>query len=61
VYFAWGAFLKDISLLSSLLVVLTTTFLTATARVEEAENLHKFGAQYQAYMQQTKRFIPIIF
>ena len=60
-YLAWGAFFKNISLLSSLLALLATTLLTATARVEEAENLQKFGMQYQAYIHRTKRFIPFIF
>ncbi len=38
-----------------------SAFLTATARVEEAENLDKFGDQYAAYMKTTKIFIPFLF
>lgn len=33
----------------------------ATARVEEAENLQKFGEDYAAYMKTTKRFIPFFY
>ena len=32
-----------------------------TARVEERENLRRFGEEYRAYMRETKRFIPFLF
>jgi len=57
----WGVFFKDPSLLGGILVMLTSTFLIATARVEEVENLRKFGADYTAYMKTTKMFIPFLF
>jgi protein-S-isoprenylcysteine O-methyltransferase Ste14 len=44
-----------------ILVLVATAFLLATAKVEEAENLQKFGEDYAAYMKATKRFIPILF
>jgi protein-S-isoprenylcysteine O-methyltransferase Ste14 len=47
--------------MGSILVLLATAFLMATAKVEEAENLQKFGEDYAAYMRTTKRFIPILF
>ena len=50
----WGAFFKDVTLLGFLLVVAMSAFLTATAKVEEAENLRKFGDSYAAYMKKTK-------
>ena len=60
-FLAWGAFLKQVALLSSLFVLLATLALFATAWNEEQQNLQKFGASYADYMQETKRFIPFIF
>jgi protein-S-isoprenylcysteine O-methyltransferase Ste14 len=58
---AWGVFFKAPSLLGAILVLVTSTFLIATARVEEAENLHKFGGDYAEYMKTTRMFIPFLF
>lgn len=57
----WGVFFKDPSPLGGMLVLATSAFLIATARVEEAENLDKFGAEYAVYMKTTKMFIPLLF
>ena len=57
----WGVFFKDPSLLGGILVVMTSIFLIATAKVEETENLQKFGDDYAAYMKTTKMFIPFLF
>jgi len=38
-----------------------TGFLTATAVIEEKENLVRFGAPYAAYMKHTRRFVPFLF
>lgn len=57
---AWGAALKHISISSMVLVLLTTAFLYATARIEETENLKKFGGAYRAYMEKTNMFIPLL-
>jgi protein-S-isoprenylcysteine O-methyltransferase Ste14 len=57
----WGVFLKDLSLLGVGLIAAATACLIATARLEEAENLRKFGDEYAAYMQTTKMFIPFLF
>jgi len=35
-------------------------FTVATAKVEERENLKKFGAEYQTYRSKTKMFVPFI-
>jgi protein-S-isoprenylcysteine O-methyltransferase Ste14 len=59
-FLAWGAFLKDVSPLSSALVLAASLFLIATARVEESENLEKFGSEYADYMKKTTMFIPYI-
>jgi len=56
----WGVFFKDPSLLGGILVVMTSIFLIATAKVEEAENLRKFGSDYAVYMKRTKMFIPFL-
>jgi protein-S-isoprenylcysteine O-methyltransferase Ste14 len=58
--FEWGVFFKHPSLLGSVLILTTHAFLAATARVEEEENLRKFGTDYAAYMKTTKMFIPFI-
>jgi protein-S-isoprenylcysteine O-methyltransferase Ste14 len=57
----WGVFFKNLSLLSSILALITSAFLIATAKVEEAENLEKFGPHYAVYMKATKMFIPFLF
>lgn len=57
----WGAFFKHLSLLGVILVLATSAFLVATAKVEEAENLHKFGSDYARYMKTTKMFLPFLF
>ncbi len=56
-----GVFFKDPSLLGGVLALAATAFLIATARVEETENLPKFGADYAAYMKATKRFLPFLY
>lgn len=60
-YMAWGVFFKDPSLLGIILVVATSAFVTAAAKVEEKESLLKFGADYAEYMKGTKMFIPFFF
>ena len=57
----WGVFFKDPSLLGGSLAIATVAFLIATARIEEVENLHKFGNDYAVYMKTTKMFIPFVF
>ena len=58
---AWGAFLKDPSPVGVFLVLLAMGFLVATAKVEEGENLRKFGDEYASYMRETRMFIPFLF
>ena len=58
---AWGIFFKLPSLIGSGLVIVTTIFLFATAKADESECIQFFGAEYQDYMKQTKRFIPFLF
>ncbi len=60
-FLGWGAFLKHPTWGTGLLVLFTTLASVATAKVEEAECLEKFGDQYFMYMQSTKMFIPYLF
>ncbi len=59
--FTWGTFLKDLSLQGVMMTTVATALLFATARVEESENLRKFGEEYATYMVKTKMFIPNVF
>ncbi len=59
-FLAWGVFLKDVSLLSGAMMLAASLFLIATARVEERENLEKFGPEYADYMKKTTLFIPYL-
>lgn len=58
---AWGAFLKQVTLLTALLALAVSLAVYMTARVEESENRQHFGAAYDEYMKKTRRFIPFIF
>ena len=57
-FLGWGAFLKNITLVTSGLIFLVSGFLVAAARVEERENVRFFGAAYEAYMKRSRMFIP---
>ena len=58
---AAGAFLKNPSPLAGILLVVTLGSSTVTAKVEEAENLDKFGSEYAEYMQRSRMFVPFLF
>ena len=58
---AWGIFFKSPSIAGTLLALVATTFLIATARADEGECIQFFGDEYQTYMGKTKRFIPFLF
>jgi protein-S-isoprenylcysteine O-methyltransferase Ste14 len=58
---AWGAFLKDISWLTSVLVAVTTLAAFLTARADERECIRYFGPKYTEYMKNSKMFIPHLF
>ena len=55
-----GAVLKGPSPLAFLLLIFLWIFVYATAKVEEIDNLNRFGAAYGAYMDKTKMFIPFL-
>jgi protein-S-isoprenylcysteine O-methyltransferase Ste14 len=56
-----GTFLKEPSPLGFLLFFLVVVFVYATGKVEERDNLTRFGSAYREYMQKTKMFIPFLF
>lgn len=59
---AWGVCFKGPANPVNLgLAALATLCLYLTARVEERENLARFGEDYRAYMRRTRRFIPFVF
>ena len=58
---AWGAFFKSPSWIGGILALGASIFLTLTAKVEESENSQYFGADYRAYVERTKMFIPYVF
>jgi protein-S-isoprenylcysteine O-methyltransferase Ste14 len=60
-FLAWGIAFKSPGWLNMLLGLIATGFLVATARAEEAEDIRFFGPAYQAYMKQTRMFIPFLF
>ena len=57
---AWGVFLKDISLVSFTLALVSSGLPVVMAKVEEKENIQKFGEEYSSYINTTKRFIPFM-
>ncbi|UCF60291.1 MAG: isoprenylcysteine carboxylmethyltransferase family protein [Anaerolineaceae bacterium] len=56
-----GVFLKRPTLLDSSLLIILLISVYATAKVEERDNIIKFGHEYQAYMEKTRMFIPFLF
>ncbi len=57
-FLGWGAFFKQISPLTIVLILLISGLLVTVAKVEERENIRFFGAAYEDYMQRTRMFIP---
>lgn len=55
---AWAAYLQQPSLTGSLIAVFASLSLLLTAKADERECLAYFGAEYEAYMRRTHRFIP---
>lgn len=59
-YLAWAIYLKNITLLTTALVAAASVLLWLTALRDEAECFAYFGAPYQDYRRQTKRFVPFV-
>ncbi len=60
-FLTWGIFFKALTWPGLFLAVTATLLLFATVKADEAECLRFFGAPYQAYMKQSKRFVPFLF
>ena len=60
-FLAWGTFFKELTWFGGILALISTVFLVATARADEAECMRYFGPDYQEYMKHTKMFIPYLF
>jgi protein-S-isoprenylcysteine O-methyltransferase Ste14 len=56
-----GAFLKDPDMTGLVVLFCLSVFVYFTARIEERDNLQKFGSAYEIYMENTKLFIPFLF
>jgi len=55
-----GALLKNPSFFGIILFVALAGFLFLTGKIEEHENIKKFGQNYCVYMEKTKMFIPFL-
>lgn len=55
---AWAAYLQDPNITGTFIAAFATLSLQLTAMADEKECLAYFGAEYEAYMQRTWRFIP---
>lgn len=54
----WAAYLQDPNIVGTLIAAFATLSLQLTALADERECLAYFGAEYEAYMRRTRRFIP---
>lgn len=60
IYLVWGVSLRYVTAGRIALAIVATGFLVATAKVEERENIERFGEEYRAYMTHTRRFVPFL-
>lgn len=61
IFVTWAIFLKETTILLSIIALLSTTMLYFTSKFDEKECIKYFGFAYENYMKQTKMFIPYIF
>lgn len=59
-FLAWGAMLKVPSVLTVALAGVATAALIATAKIEERENVARFGDEYREYRKRTRLFVPFL-
>ena len=59
-FLTWGALLKSVSITTLALAVIASVALAATAKIEEKENVARFGQEYRDYMKRTRRFVPFV-
>jgi protein-S-isoprenylcysteine O-methyltransferase Ste14 len=60
-FLAWGVFFKDVNLAGAVLALVSSVFLVAAARADEAECIRYFGSEYEEYKKRTSMFIPFLF
>ena len=56
-----GIFLKDISAIGSIVMIILVINFHLTAKEEELFNIKQFGIEYKEYMKRTKMFVPFLF
>jgi protein-S-isoprenylcysteine O-methyltransferase Ste14 len=59
--FGVGAWLKRPDIWGAVILLALGGLVTAPSRIEEDENLQRFGEAYRSYMQRTWRFIPWLY
>lgn len=59
--FGVGAWLKHPGVLGAAILLALAGLVIATARIEEGENLRRFGEAYRTYMSRTWQFIPWVY
>lgn len=57
----WGIFLKNPTLILSVVSVISTVLLFLTAKFDEKECIAYFGEKYTEYKKRSKMFIPFLF
>lgn len=60
IFLDWGIYFKQPTIAETIIALIATAFLIATARVEEHENIRFFGEAYREYMKRTKMFLPFV-
>ena len=60
IFLSWGFFFKQPSIAGSMLALVASIFMIATARAEERENINYFGDVYREYMKRSKMFLPFV-
>jgi len=60
IFLTWGIFLKNPTIISFVVSILSSIFFVITAILDEKECIAYFGEQYRDYMKRSKRFIPFI-
>jgi protein-S-isoprenylcysteine O-methyltransferase Ste14 len=59
-FLTWGIFLKNVTVLLTIVALLSTLFLYLTALFDEKECISFFGEKYTGYMKRSKMFVPFI-
>ena len=59
-FMSWAFFLKHVTIITATLILAITLLLVITAKLEENENIKKFGNDYEDYCRKTKMFVPFL-